>query len=350
MEKELNGQREEVKKKIVSLLLLAATVYLVSDMLNLLLLTFIFSFLLYSLTSWIVKVASRWIDLSEKLVILAVYGGLLATIWIAGYLYVPIIANQMIGIVNVVMNFNLAEYKDVLHPKVLQVIQEVNFESQFKEAAGSIFEASKNVGTFLISLILSFILSFFILWEKKEIRAFLKPYEEGKISFIYRYYSYFAKNFANTFGKMLQTQILISLMNSVLSVICLYFMGFEQVWGLAVMIFVLGLVPVAGVIISLIPLSIIAFKLGGIIKIIHVLIMIIVLHAFESYVLNPKLVSARMKLPVFFSFAVLIIAEHILGVWGLLVGIPLFMFILDLLKEPSIKKDDKDKPERKEAS
>ncbi|WPS85592.1 AI-2E family transporter (plasmid) [Brevibacillus halotolerans] len=350
METVPNGQREELKKKVISLLLLAATVYLVFDMLNLLLLTFIFSYLLYSLTSWIVKIASRWVNLSEKMVILFVYGCLIATIGMAGYLYVPIIANQIVGIANVIMNFNLAEYKDVLHPKVLQVIQEVNFESQFKEAAGSIFEASKNVGTFLISLILSFILSFFILWEKKEIRAFLKPYEEGKMSFVYRYYAYFTKNFANTFGKMLQMQIIISLINSIFSVICLYFIGFEEVWGLAVMIFMLGLVPVAGVIVSLIPLSIIAFKLGGIIKIIHVIIMIVVLHAFESYVLNPKLVSAKMKLPVFFSFSVLIIAEHVLGVWGLLVGIPLFMFILDLIKEPVGDKAVKSNDIKNEAS
>jgi len=47
--------------------------------------------------------------------------------------------------------------------------------------------------------------------------------------------------------------------------------------------------------------------------------------------LNPKLMSAKIELPIFFTFIILIVSEHFLGVWGLLVGIPLFMFLLDLL-------------------
>ncbi|MCR8998383.1 AI-2E family transporter, partial [Brevibacillus laterosporus] len=30
-------------------------------------------------------------------------------------------------------------------------------------------------------------------------------------------------------------------------------------------------------------------------------------------------------------FAVLIISEHFIGVWGLILGIPIFIFLLDLL-------------------
>jgi predicted PurR-regulated permease PerM len=108
-------------------------------------------------------------------------------------------------------------------------------------------------------------------------------------------------------------------------------MGFPQALGLGFMIFILGLIPVAGVLISLIPLCIIAFNIGGFVKIIEVIVMIVVLHSLESYILNPKLMSSKTKLPVFLVFIILLFSEHYLGVWGLLFGIPLFIFLLDVL-------------------
>jgi len=56
-----------------------------------------------------------------------------------------------------------------------------------------------------------------------------------------------------------------------------------------------------------------------------------VLHAIEAYFLNPKLMSAKTDLPIFYTFMVILFSEHFLGVWGLIIGIPLFMFLLDIL-------------------
>jgi predicted PurR-regulated permease PerM len=41
--------------------------------------------------------------------------------------------------------------------------------------------------------------------------------------------------------------------------------------------------------------------------------------------------AAKTELPVFIIFIILLVSEHFMGVWGLLLGIPLFMFLLDLL-------------------
>ena len=135
-----------------------------------------------------------------------------------------------------------------------------------------------------------------------------------------------------SFGKVIQTQITISFINCVLSIIMLSILGFPQIFGLGFMIFVLGLIPVAGVIVSLIPLAIIAFTIGGFKMIIYILVLVAILHALESYILNPKLMSQKTKLPVFYTFVVLIVSEHILGIWGLIIGIPIFIFILDVLE------------------
>jgi predicted PurR-regulated permease PerM len=94
------------------------------------------------------------------------------------------------------------------------------------------------------------------------------------------------------------------------------------------MVFLLGLIPVAGVIISLVPLCLIGFNVGGFKMVVGVIIMIIIIHAIEAYILNPKLMSIRTSLPVCFVFIILLVSEHYLGVWGLLIGVPLFIFLM----------------------
>jgi predicted PurR-regulated permease PerM len=101
------------------------------------------------------------------------------------------------------------------------------------------------------------------------------------------------------------------------------------------------MIPVAGVFISLIPLSIIAYNKGGITDIVIMLVMIAVLHALETYVLNPKFIQAKTNLPAFYVFVILIISEHLIGPWGLIIGIPLFIFFVDLIQnDPNEKIKD----------
>ncbi|MNP46211.1 hypothetical protein D3C76_1401920 [compost metagenome] len=104
------------------------------------------------------------------------------------------------------------------------------------------------------------------------------------------------------------------------------------------MIFLLSLIPVVGFVISLIPLCIIGYNIGGIAMTIYVLVMIAILHFVEGYFLNPKLMSSKMNLPMFYTFIVLLFSEHYMGVWGLILGIPIFVFFLDILE---INRDNK---------
>jgi len=140
----------------------------------------------------------------------------------------------------------------------------------------------------------------------------------------------FGTNFCRTFGKVMKVQITIAFINAVVSAVVLTFFEFPNILGLAVMIFLLGLVPVAGVVISLIPLSIIAFNVGGIICIVKVVVLIVLMHVVEAYVLNPKLMSSRTSLPVSFVFIILLVAQEYLKVWGLLIGVPLFIFLMTM--------------------
>ncbi len=65
-------------------------------------------------------------------------------------------------------------------------------------------------------------------------------------------------------------------------------LGVPSVLVMGLMIFILGLIPIAGVIISLLPLSVMAFAALGWVGMIEVWILIAVIHMFESYFLHPR--------------------------------------------------------------
>lgn len=57
--------------------------------------------------------------------------------------------------------------------------------------------------------------------------------------------------------------------------------------------------------------------------------MITGVHFVEAYGLNPAIYSAHLKLHPLLVLTVLVVAEHSLGVWGLLLAVPLTVFALD---------------------
>ena len=189
-----------------------------------------------------------------------------------------------------------------------------------------------------IQVLLALVLSLFFLLEKPRLIEFTNKFKDSKIAPFYYEIEFFGKKFTRTFGKVIEAQFIIAIVNTILSVIVLLVLGFPQVIGLAIMIFFLGLIPVAGVIISLVPLTIIAFTIGGFLKVVYVIIAVMIIHGIEAYILNPKLMSSKTDLPVFYTFIVLIFSQNFFGVWGLIIGIPVFVFLLDVLdvtnKEP----------------
>lgn len=134
---------------------------------------------------------------------------------------------------------------------------------------------------------------------KRKNNCILKIVLKSEFSWFFQDIYYFADKFVNTFGLVLEAQFVVALLNTLLTTIALAVFGFHQLLSLAIMIFILSLIPVAGVIISCIPLSFIAYSQGGIRDVVYILITILIVHLIESYVLNPKLMSSKTELPIF---------------------------------------------------
>lgn len=340
------------KERVISTIVLVVIFITIWYMLDIVLLTFILTFIFYHL----VHITQRKIrksfavTLPNGLILSISYVLFILILTFASIELAPKLAVQFTELTNIFISFDMEAVRKTLDPRFAETISHLDFNKYISEAGVMLGSLVTSIGTFGLSMFLSLILSFLILLEKGKIRRFGERLENSRISYFYDYLVVFGGNFVVTFGKVMKVQVLIAFINSIASMVILTFLGFPQIMGLGIMIFFLGLIPVAGVIISLIPLSIIAFNIGGPSKVLAVLLMIILIHTFEAYILNPKLMSNKTELPVCFVFIILLVGEHYLGVWGLLIGVPIFIFLLNALEvdyEGACREMKREKKEKK---
>jgi len=210
------------------------------------------------------------------------------------------------------------------------------FKDQMSNGIKILVASVSNITSFGMTISISFLLSFFFNIEEEWVKSFSKMFLNSKFGWFFKDLLYIGNKFIKTFGVVLEAQFLIALINTVLTVACLSIIKFPNLLSLAFVIFILGLIPVAGVIISFVPLTLIGYSTGGLKTVVYVFIIICIIHMIESYILNPKLMSKKTDLPIFYTFIILIFSEHFWGVWGLILGIPTFVFLLDLIDVKSI--------------
>ncbi|MBV6712100.1 AI-2E family transporter [Paenibacillus chitinolyticus] len=322
-------------RRILIFALLALILYAMQSMINLILLTFIFAFLMDRMQSFVSSRLNRYIRVDRRWIVAILYVVILALLGMGVYRYLPVVAVQVSQVVRQLYEFYTQPQDNEVLSYIINLIkpyiEQTELSKYMNQGFGFVFKSVTDIGKVLLHVFIALLLSLFFLLEKPRIIRFTAKFKDSKIAAFYEEVAYFGSRFVHSFGKVLEAQFLIALVNGILSVIALWILGFPQLFGLGLMIFLLGLVPVAGVIVSLIPLCTIAYSIDGIMMVVYVLVLVAVLHALEAYMLNPKLMSAKTNLPVFYTFIVLIFCEHFMGVWGLIIGIPIFMFLLDVL-------------------
>jgi predicted PurR-regulated permease PerM len=321
-------------KRILIFILIAVVLYLLKDMLNLILLTFIFAYLMDHLVQFI----ERRIPLNRKLIVVISYAVIVGLLSYGLVVYLPLIAAEIKELIKQLTAFYTSKHDNYVLNYIVKRIEEIKISNYLEQSFTFLVKYFTDISKVSIQVLLSLLMSLFFLLEKPRLIEFTKKFKTSKVASIYVEIEFFAQKFVKTFGKVIEAQLIIALVNCFLTTLSLWILDFPQLGGLSIMVFLLGLIPVAGVIISLIPLTIIAYSIGGIIKVLYVGIAILIVHGIEAYILNPHLMSSKTNLPVFYTFIVLIFSEHFFGVWGLIVGIPIFVFFLDVLDVTDNKK------------
>lgn len=326
-------------RRFIVLLLIILVLYEMRAMMNTVLLTFIFTYIVVHLIRLVQKKLPK---VPSTVIVVVTYLLILLGLYFVITVYLPMLATQISKMVKSVYEFYKSDQMSGVTKYVTHYVNKSELLAQAKNGMSIMVHAAASVGTLTVATFMSLILSFFYTIELKKMNEFSNLFvQSGYFKWLFEDIRYFGKKFINTFGVVLEAQFFIAMCNTALTMICLAVMKMPQIFALGLMVFILSLVPVAGVIISLIPLSIIGYSVGGIRYVIYIFIIIMIIHAIEAYVLNPKFMSSKTELPIFYTFLVLLVAEHFLGTWGLIVGVPIFTFLLDVIDVKSVKKKDK---------
>lgn len=320
-------------KRFIIFGILVVALFLMKSMINVILLTFILSFLMDRL----VNLVQKRININRTITVLVLYLSIIGLLSVGIVKYLPVIIFEISQLVNQLELFFTQKHDNVILNYLTEMLARNEITNYLEQGFTFLLKYFSDVSKIGMHIMLSLILSLFFLIEKPKLVQFTKKFKQSKVSDFYNEIAFFGGKFVKTFGKVIEAQFIIATVNCILTTFALWIMGFPHLMGLAILIFFLGLIPVAGVIISLFPLVTIAYTVGGIIHVIYILVIIMIIHAIEAYILNPKLMSSKTDLPVFYTFIVLIFSEHFFGVWGLIVGIPVFVFMLDVLEVQEVR-------------
>ncbi|WP_042167250.1 AI-2E family transporter [Paenibacillus gorillae] len=316
-----------IVKRILFLAIVALLLFVLRDMINLILLVFLVTFVLGRLEGFITKKLSRFIPISPIVVNIVIYVLLISGIVIGFLNYVPKLVVQVAGLYNYSINFLNSPPQNDTAQLIVDMLEKLDFQSYWGNTVNYILKLGKSVEMILFVIVLSF----FYLMQKNKVVKFTEKFGSSKIGWLYNEFNYFGKKFTSSFGKVIEVQLMIALFNTILTIAGLWILGYPYLFALTIMVFLLSLIPVAGVVISFIPIGMIGYQIGGLSLVIWSIVLVVVIHGIETYVLNPRLYAQKTKLPMFYTFIILIFAQHFMGIWGLIIGIPIFMFLLDVL-------------------
>lgn len=203
----------------------------------------------------------------------------------------------------------------------------------------NIIDRVRGVGVFLLKAFLAVILSYLFIMDRRKLRKYLETVKLGSFHFFYVEYEFILKKIAKWFGLLFKAQSQIAIINTLLTTVWLMLIwvfnggSYPYLLTLSLMVFLFSFVPVLWVIISAIPISLVWYGFGGISVVIQVIVLISLVHIFEWYYLNPKIVSEYMELPVSITFLILIVSEQLIWPIGLIIWVPIFYIVIDILRD-----------------
>lgn len=209
---------------------------------------------------------------------------------------------------------------------------------------GALESASKRVGpeltifantalAFIFQFVLSIIISFILIWDLPATAARMRKFSEGRTAEIYQEITPGLRAFGRTLGRAFEAQSVVAIVNAVLSIVLFLILGLPSIALLASIVFVCSYIPFVGMILSTVPAAFLALKVGGVPHVLWLVVGIIVIHAVEAYMLNPLIYGRHLKLHPVAVLVILLVAEHLFGLWGLILGVPVAAFIFKYVIE-----------------
>jgi predicted PurR-regulated permease PerM len=222
------------------------------------------------------------------------------------------------------------------NPIVAQIREHLPDSSRLAERAREYSETALHVvsmmGHIAMFALIAVILAIIFTLEEIELHELVEKISPSSLmGTVSRWLGYVAEAIRIT----IQLQLVVAAVNTVLTLPVLLILGIHHIPSLMILIFVSGLIPVVGNVVSGAVLSLLAYQAKGFLGIGVFVALTFVLHKIEAYYLNPRLTSKHVHLPGFAIVVSLICWEHLLGFVGLFVSFP-FLFVAAKIRSEMI--------------
>lgn len=327
--------------------------YLFRDLFGLVFITYIMCFITYSITNAL----HRRLGLNRRLMVLAVYAIFL--LLIAGFLFfvMPGLAleaksftDQLPRATRTIDAWIAANAEDntYLVPVIEQAREYLTPEQLVFRGwamARGLLEAGFHYASWFV---LGLVFSFLIMMDLPRLVRGIRTLRSTRLAAVYEETADSVVLFARVVGENFRAQLMISALNTVLTAAGLLVLGINGVALLCTVVFVCGLVPVLGTFISSVPVFLMAVNAGGIGLGLWSIVMIIVISIAETYIFNPRIVGAIMHINPVMTLIILYVAHSLLGLWGMLLGVPIAVYVYRQITMDVSRHDRQHSPDDKE--
>ena len=221
------------------------------------------------------------------------------------------------------------------HPSIAKLRNMAGLEGEsltdvIKDHAGTAVEYATGTAHLILFLLIGLVLAVIYLFERDEIDAWYATFDPASVQgTLARWFGYVGDAIAIT----VRMQAIVAVVNAVVTLPVLLFLGLPHIPTLFLLILVTGLVPVVGNIISGVVLCYVAYTAKGTWAVIVFLAVTFVLHKIESYYLNPRLARQHVKLPGIVLVLSLLLFEQALGFVGLFISFPALYVAIKIASE-----------------
>ncbi len=288
--------------------------------------------------------------LSEKLAILLAYVFLCLLVYIFLKLVMPQVIESLKSIVTIIpewinelydMYEKLAktnpELGGYLNEYALKLYDRANSfleKGVFDNAKVILSEFSLRIVNFsngILNLVVAVIVSIYVLNSRKTFKAQFKKL----------IYALFKKEIAEaiinelrfadvSFGGFIIGKIIDSFIIGVIASICLNLLNMPYAILLAIIIGFTNVIPFFGPIIGAVPGVILILFIDPL-KALYFVIFVFILQQFDGNILGPKILGDKVGIPSFWVLFSIIVFGSLWGVFGMIVGVPLFAVIMDIV-------------------
>ncbi len=184
-----------------------------------------------------------------------------------------------------------------------------------------------------IQVVTALLLAFFMLIEWDGVKSGVAGLRDTRLRPIYDEIAPGVIALGKLMGKSFQGQAIIAFLNACMTLVALWLIGVEYKFILALVVFVFSFIPVLGVILSGIPICLIAILQpgGSILMAVQVIIAIAIIHMIEGMILSPRIIGKIGHLHPVLVIAILLVSEHFFGMWGLVLGVPVAIYIIRVI-------------------